>query len=158
MVVLSTINGQRGIINMKRQQKYPETTTFHYYNANPYNRKGDDCVIRALCTAMNQTWEETLQGLVEVSLKTGFVPTDKKCYEKYLEQNGWRKQTQPHHTDGTKYTGKDFCRMIQRGLMEDNIIAHIGGHHIVAIMDGKVNDILDSTDKCIGNYWIKESI
>ena len=34
-------------------------------------------------------------------------------------------------------------------------IAHIGGHHIIAIVDKKVNDTWDSTDGCIGNYWTK---
>lgn len=34
-----------------------------------------------------------------------------------------------------------------------NIIAHIGGNHIVAIVNHKVYDIWDSTDYCIGNFW-----
>ena len=38
-----------------------------------------------------------------------------------------------------------------------HIIANIGGHHIVAILDGKVHDIWDSTYKCIGNVWVKVS-
>lgn len=37
---------------MKRQEKYPETRTFHFHNANPKNRITGDCVTRALCTAL----------------------------------------------------------------------------------------------------------
>lgn len=32
---------------MKRQDKFPDTTTFHYHNANPHNRITGDCVTRA---------------------------------------------------------------------------------------------------------------
>lgn len=44
---------------MTRQKKYPDTSTFHYYNANPKNKVDDDCVIRAICTALNQSWAQT---------------------------------------------------------------------------------------------------
>ena len=37
--------------------KIPENTpSFTYYNANPKNRKTDDCVVRALCTALKQDY------------------------------------------------------------------------------------------------------
>ena len=138
---------------MKRQQKYPETSAFHYYNANPHNRFGGDCVVRALCTAMNQTWEQTVRELTELGIKYGYLLNDDKCYAKYLEQKGWVKHKQPRMWDNTKLTGKDFCSIVDKSKP---VIAHIGGHHIVAIVNGQVNDIWDSTDGCIGNYWIKE--
>jgi hypothetical protein len=34
------------------------------------------------------------------------------------------------------------------------MIANIGGHHIVAIIEGQINDIWDSSDGCIGNVWV----
>lgn len=135
---------------MRREQKYPDTSTFRFYNANPKNRAGGDCVIRAICTALNQSWEKTVRELTEVGIKHGYVLNDKKTYEKYLESKGWVKHKQPKKTDGTKFTGKEFCRRISP---DEKYIAHIGGHHIVAIINGKVYDIWDSTDGCIGNYW-----
>ena len=57
---------------------------------------------------------------------------------------------QPRKSDNTKYIGKEFCKMFK-----GTCVANIGGHHIVCIKDGKVHDIWDSTDGCIGNYWIK---
>ena len=144
---------------MTRQEKYPETSTFHYYNANPHNRKSDDCVIRAICTALGQSWEQTVRDLTEVGIKYGYVVNDKHTYEKYLTNKGWIKHSQPRKADNTKYTGKEWCKKIQIWATKDaparRCIAHIGGHHIVAIMDGKVNDIWDSTNGCIGNYWTK---
>lgn len=136
---------------MTRQNKYPETSSFHYYNANPKNRLGGDCVVRAISTALNQSWETTVRELTEVGIKYGYVLNDKNTYEKYLKEKGWVKCKQPRKSDNTKFTGKEFCK----GL-KNTVIAHIGGHHIVAIVDGKINDIWDSSDGCIGNYWTKE--
>lgn len=137
---------------MRREQKYPNTSTFQFYNANPKNRAGGDCVVRAICTALNQSWEQTVRELTEVGIKHGYVLNDKKTYEKYLESKGWTKHKQPKKPDGTKYTGKEFC---ERARTYENYIAHIGGHHMVAIINAKVYDIWDSTDGCIGNYWTK---
>ena len=137
---------------MKRQEKYPNTDTFTYFNANPHNRKGGDCVVRAIATTLEQSWETTVQELTLIGIKYGYVLNDKSCYEKYLASKGWIKHPQPRKYDNTKYTGKEFCK---KRLVADRCIAHIGGHHLVAIVDSKVLDIWDSTEGCIGNYWTK---
>lgn len=137
---------------MKREEKYPDTRSFHFYNANPKGRTGGDCVVRALCTAMNQPWDVTVRELTELGIELGYVLNDKHTYEKYLTRKGWTKHKQPKKSDNTKYTGKEFTRIIDKKV---NYIARIGGHHIVAIMNGRVNDIWNSTDGCIGNYWTK---
>ena len=137
---------------MKRQERFPDTPTFHWYNANPHNKLSDDCVVRAICTALSQSWEQTVRELTEIGIKYGYMCDDVKCYEKYLAQKGWIKHKQPKKADGTKYTGKEFCMNCSTNK---NYIAHIGGHHIVAIIEGQVWDIWNSTGGCIGNYWTK---
>lgn len=139
---------------MKRQEKYQDTSTFHYFNANPKNKVGGDCVIRAICTALNQSWEQTVMELTEVGIKYGYVANDLHTIKRYLKNKGWIMQKQPRKADNTKYTGKEFCK--EYGSHYQNIIANIGAHHIVAIVNGKLNDIWDSTNGCIGNYWIQE--
>lgn len=150
---------------MNRQQKYPDTSTFHFYNANPKNKFGDDCVIRTIATALGQSWEQTVRELTEVGIKYGYVLNDKHTYDRYLKQKGWIKHKQPRKDDNTKYTGQEFCNLLQgkdnikynldilRLQTKGNIIAHIGGNHIVAIVNHKVYDTWNSTDGCIGNYW-----
>ena len=145
---------------MNRQSKYPDTKTFHYYNANPKNRITTDCVIRALSTAMDKDYNEVVMELAEMQCKTGYDDGDTKLIDKYLQSKGWVKNKQPRKEDGTKYTGKEWCLEMQEDYdwiigKKKNVIANIGGHHIVAIVDGQVWDIWDSTDKCIGNYWTK---
>lgn len=146
----------------KRQEKYPETRTFHYYNANPKNRITGDCVFRAFALAMEQDYNTTVMEMAELMCKTGYAMNDTKGEEKYLELKGWIKYPQPRKADGTKYTGKEWCKYLQEdiiwggnGELSKRVIAHIGGNHTVAIIDGKVNDIWDSTDGCVGNYWVK---
>jgi len=134
----------------RRIDKYPDTETFTYYNANPKGRITGDCVCRAICTALGQTWEETLMEMAEMACQTGYEPTDPKGFDLYLKSKGWKKMKQPRKADNTKYTGGEFCKTIK-----GTCIANIGGHHTVCIKDGKVYDIWDSTHKTIGNYWIK---
>ena len=77
---------------MTRQERYPETSTFHYYNANPKNRITTDCVIRAICTAHDQDYNHTVMELAEMQCKTGYDSGDAKLYDKYLQSKGWAKQ------------------------------------------------------------------
>lgn len=139
---------------MKLQDKYPDTSTFHFYNANPKKRITGDCVFRAFSLAMQQDYNETVMEMAELMCKTGYALNDTKGEHKYLEMKGWVKHKQPRKPDGTKYTGKEFCKLLAKKNVR--YVAHIGGKHMVAIIDGKVNDIWDSTDGCIGNYWTKE--
>lgn len=137
---------------LNRKKKYPDTSTFHWYNANPKGKITGDCVIRALCTAMEKPYEDVYRELLESALSTGYSIASKENYDRYLKANGWTKHKQPRKEDNTRYTGTEFC---ERARTYERYIAKIGCHHIVAIVDGKVNDIWDSTYKCIGNYWTK---
>lgn len=127
-----------------------DTEYFQYKNLNPKNRKTDDCVVRAISEASGLTYEQVLMDLVDIQIKTGYAITDVRCYEKYLQSNGWVKHMQPRKSDNTKYTGKQFLRKFG-----DLCIANIGGHHCTCIKNGKIIDIWDCSDGCIGNYWTK---
>ena len=132
--------------------KIPEdTSTFRYYNANPKNKHTTDCVVRAICTELNQSYEQTAKELTDLWLKTGNHISDVKCYGKYLESKGYIKNKQPRKTNNRKYTGTEFVQ-----VFKDVCVAHIGGHHMVCIKDGKVLDTWNSTRGSIGNYWTKQ--
>lgn len=132
--------------------KIPQnTSTFTFYNANPRGKKTSDCVVRAICTALNEDYDTIARELLEFWLMTGYHMSDVKCFGKYLESKGWIKQKQPRKSDNTKFTGGEFAKHF-RGTC----IANIGGHHIVCIVNGKILDIWDSSKGCIGNYWIKD--
>lgn len=152
---------------MKR--KIPnDTYYFSYVNANPKNKKTGDCVIRALAVAMNKTWDEILTYLYQYAMKYKQMLNDDILYKKYLKDQGWIMLKQPRKHDNTKYTGREFCEELQEGTIFEidgyevaewnNVIAHIGGHHVVAIIDGKIVDTWNSANGCIGNIWIKNNL
>lgn len=130
-----------------------ETSVFHFYNANPKNNRTGDCVIRAMSLFLNKSWEEVFTELCEFALEQKLMPDDPKCYKKYLKHLGYDMNKQPRHSTGTKFTGKEFCE----NFADYNkvYLTHIGGHHIVCIINNRINDIWDSSDGCIGNYWVK---
>lgn len=138
---------------MTRQEKYPETRTFHYYNANPKNRITGDCRIRAIAVACEVPYNKVVMDLAKIQCDTGYDQCTNQGIDILMKQYGWTKHKQPRKADNTKYTGKEFClKMAKKNV---RYVANIGGHHIVAIINGKVNDIWDSTGGCIGNYWTK---
>lgn len=143
---------------MTRQQKYPDTATFHYHNANPKNRYTTDCVIRAISTALEIPYNQVVMEMAEFQCKTGYAMSDSTGIDKYLQSKGWVKHPQPRQWDNTKFTGEFWCRELWQHYRTPKylrIVANIGGGHTVAIIGYKVWDTWDSTDGCIGNYWTK---
>ena len=138
---------------MRRQDKYPDTEVFHYFNANPKNRITTDCVVRAICLATQKSYATVVMDLAKLQCETGYDDCDKPLIDRYLQMHGFLKQKQPKKPNGKKYTGGEFCKKV--ATKSGRYVANIGGHHVVAIVDRKVNDIWDSTDGCIGNYWVK---
>lgn len=154
-------------MNEKRAKKYPDTKTFHFYNANPKGKMTTDCVIRAISTALKQSYEQTIIEMAKMTVDTGLMLNENKCIDKYLQSKGWIKCKQPKKLDGTKYTGKEFCQTLthpiyseelhltDRSFEINNLIANIGGHHIVAIMSGQIWDTWNSENGSIGIVWVK---
>ena len=136
---------------MTREEKYPNTNTFKFFNNNPKNKITSDCVIRAIALAEDKAWQTVLQELADLSIKTGLMINDVKLFEKYLEENNWKKNKQMKKVNNTKYSGNEFCKM----FATQTIIANIGTHHTTCIKNGKVHDIWDCTSGAIGNYWTK---
>lgn len=150
------------------RRKIPnDTATFTFYDANPKGKKTGDCVVRAISAVTDKPWDEVLDGLTAIAHKYKEMPNDRKCYSKYLESLGFTKCKQPRfymYSDDSycKYTGSEFCELLNdEGIHGRKIFAHIGGHHVCAILENDfgeytVHDTWDSTYYTIGNYWIKE--
>lgn len=138
----------------RRQDKYPDTECFHFYNANPKNKITGDCVTRALCTALGLPYNQTVMEQAEVQCKTGYDNATSQGMDYYLKDKKWVKRPQPRKSDNTKYTGAEFCAFLKRTHGPKRIIANIGGHHTIAIINYVIQDIWNSSYKTIGNYWI----
>lgn len=142
---------------MRRQDRYPDTSVFHFHNENPKNRFTTDCNIRAISTACNIPYNEVVMQFAQLQCTTGYDASSPEAIDRLLKQLGWVKQRQPRKPNNRKYTGKEFCQLIQRLGLTQTIIANIGGCHIAAIVNGRIYDIWDSSCRCIGNYWVREN-
>ena len=89
-----------------------DTQYYHFFNKNPKDRRTTDCVVRALATALNQSWEQTYRDLFEIGMKSCRPPEDSWVIDKYLESKGCIKINQPKQKDCTKFTGEEICNLI----------------------------------------------
>lgn len=139
-----------------------DTERFAFENANPKGKRTGDCVVRALSVAMRKSWDDVLDLLVEEAHRRKHSPLSKECYSKVLEAHGFVKQKQPRKWDNTKMLGSEFCEWLENEYMPSaDIVAHVGGHHIVAVRwfygwGFKIVDTWDSSNHgCVGNWWVR---
>ena len=123
---------------------------FVQYNANPKKKKTADCVIRATCTGLKESWEDTYKGMLEVALDTYQAISYKKNFEIYLKRKGYEKQSMPRHKDNSRYTVKEFIDELAKpkGIYVISI-----ANHLTLVINKKLIDIWDCSRKSVGNYW-----
>lgn len=137
---------------MSKKKSQTEIQSYHYYNCNILRRLTDDCVIRAICSATGDSWEETLRQLTEYSIKTGYMVNTPECYGKYLKDCGYIKCKQPVHIDNTKVKFNEFTQ-----VFNGHAIAHCGKGHVTYVADNSTWDIWDVSNEVVGNYWVHHS-
>lgn len=122
---------------------------FVNYNSNPANKFVGDCVVRALCVAFNDSWENIYADLTMVGRYLYDMPNSNQVWSEYLMMNGFvygsLRDTCPYC-----YTIKDFCKDNPNGVY---VVAT--GTHVVAIVDGDYYDTADSGNE-IPIYYFKK--
>lgn len=150
---------------LTREEKYPNTDTFFYYNANPKGRITGDCRIRAISVACEVPYNQVVRDLCEIQCETGYDQCENQGISLLMKRYGWEKHNQPRKADRTKYTGAEFCKWLDEYWNGGNVFCHLGGRHDVCIKrvkhwDGKLHykvvDIWNSTGGCVGNWWTKD--
>ena len=142
---------------MKKELRMKNTEYYTYYNANPKNKLGGDCVIRAIALATGQSWEQTVRELTELGIKHGLVCNDQKLYPKYLESKGFIQAKEPRDVCNRKMLVKEWMKEeeIYPGNHKSIIVANVGSHHVTCIIDGTVHDIWNSSTQTMHKYWWK---
>jgi|TARA_R100000081_G_scaffold15728_1_gene6535 hypothetical protein len=103
-------------------------------------KRTDNCVIRAIAHATQQSYKKVWKEMLDISSETGYFPNDLKVSVKYIEKYGFKE---------IKY-GKSNVRMNELGHIWSKIrknqwaILYIR-RHWVAIKDNVVYDVWDST-------------
>ena len=141
---------------MKREEKYPNTIYFTFKNVNPKNKFGSDCVVRAIAEATGQSWETTIREMTELGIKKGLVLNDASLYPLYLKEKGFSEIKEPRKHDNTKMSVKEWLGSRDGWLWHSyKVVANVGSHHVVAIMNNKVIDTWDSTNQTMHKFWVK---
>lgn len=115
--------------------------SYNFYNPNPYNKLVGDCVIRAICKALNKDWDDTYISIMLKAFEIKDMPSANYVWSSYLIDNGFKKYTIPD-TCPDCYSIKDFCRDYTVGTY---ILAT--GTHVVTAIDGDYFDTWDSGDE-----------
>lgn len=117
---------------------------YRSYNANPIAQRVGDCTIRAISTALGQSWEETYLGVCVQGLMLHDMPSANHVWGDYLESKGYERFIVPLRG----LTVKDFCKRNPKGTY----ILAISGH-VVACIDGDYYDTWDSGSEIVVYYW-----
>lgn len=118
-----------------------------YYNANPDDKYVMDCVIRAIATVFNTTWDAVALDLTKIQLVKHNLQNSDEVWGEYLAINGFRRgfipDTCPHC-----YTLKQFCIDHPKGVYVVGT-----GEHVIAVINGDYYDTMDTGDSVIRYYW-----
>lgn len=141
----------------------PDHEAFHYLQKNPKERIGD-CVIRAFAAVLDISWNEAMDRIASASGNENTTVNTATVYHQLLKQEGFSRRS-PMHMNGKKLTGKEFCRELDKVLLNgERVFAYVGRNHVAAVLPFaehgtthyKIVDSWDSSDRLIGDYWIKE--
>lgn len=116
-------------------------------NPNPAGNDVPDCVIRAICIALDLPWEQVHWELSVLSARYYSVTCDDNLWGRYLYYFGFRPFLMPEYCPEC-VTVRDFCRIFPRGTY---IIGT--GSHAVAVIDGNYYDSWDSGNEVPSFFW-----
>lgn len=120
---------------------------FTYYNPNPKQKRVGDCVIRAICKATDQSWDDVYTQLCLQGLKMSDMPSSNPVWGSYLKQKGFLQVTIPN-TCPDCYTVEDFCKEHPQGVYVLGT-----GTHAVCVADGCIWDAWDSSQEIPVYYF-----
>ena len=116
-------------------------------NPNPAKKEVPDCVIRAICIALNKPWLEVSDELYEVARKDYSVTLDDNVWGHYLFNLGFKPFLLPQECPRC-VTIDAFTKMYPKGTY---IIGT--GFHAVAVIDGNYYDSWDSGNTVPSFFW-----
>ena len=116
-------------------------------NPNPCRKHVPDCVIRAVCVALNISWYQAYDELCLVGREDCNMPSADTVWGHYLKMRGFVPFTLPKSCPECT-TIREFCRLYPKGTY---IIGT--GSHAVAVIDGDYFDSWDSGDESPSFFW-----
>lgn len=120
---------------------------FREFNPNPKQKRVGDCVIRAICAAIDREWDVVYCALLTEGFKLKDMPSANDVWGTFLYDQGFVRGTLENICPSC-YTVKDFCDEFDEGTY---ILAL--PTHIVTVKNGDYYDTWDSGDEKPIYYW-----
>ena len=120
------------------------------FNSNPYGIRVGDCSVRAICKALDETWEKSYSRISLEGFLMGDMPSSDAVWGNVLRRNGFERRAIPN-TCPECYTAEDFCKDNPKGVF----VLAFGGH-VATVVDGDLYDSWDSR-KEIPIYYYAEA-
>lgn len=159
----SPVKRKTRIPQAKKPRTHPaDHECFQFCQKNQKESTGD-CVIRAIASACDFSWEETIDRLAGGTHYISTTVNSPNIYESYLKQIGFERRPAMLQ-NGKKLNGSEFCKELDKVLrLGETVFANVGRSHVAAVLPFKENgvthykivDSWDSTSRKIGEYWIK---
>lgn len=91
---------------------------YRYYQPNDKDTKDNhsDCVIRALTKVLNKEWLATFDDLLPYARDMQCMPSERKCYEEYLFDNGFAYQGISNRKDLNDQQLKALQKIINKAI------------------------------------------
>ena len=123
---------------------------YEFFNPNPFNKSVGDCVIRAICKAMDKSWNEVFIELFTFAYNLKDMPSSNFVWGKYLQSKGYKKYLIPDICPDC-YTINDFAVNSPHGTF---IVGT--GTHVTCIIDGIIYDSWNCGSETPIYYFVKE--
>lgn len=119
---------------------------YKFYNANPKNEITNDCVIRAISTALDINYYDILELLYENSNYFNCDMLVRQCYEKMLYDEFGLVMF-----DGINRTVEEIADYFS----DYKVIMRTEGH-LTCSKFGDIYDIWDTSDEIVDVFWLVE--
>ena len=122
-----------------------------FFNPNPSKTLfSGDCVVRAICKALDAPWEEVFQDLCFLGLSIKRMPNDHDCYRTFLFNAGYSHAGISTRKGSKRPTVESFAATHQTGTYILEV-----AHHLVTVQNGMFYDTYDCGQRCLYGYWYK---
>lgn len=125
-------------------------SNYIFYNPSPNGARIGDCVIRAICKALDQTWEHIYVALCVQGFAMHDLPNADSVWGEYLRSQGFQRQIIPNVCPEC-YTVKDFAMDHPKGTYVLGT-----GSHAVTVQDGDIYDSWNSSNEIPIFYYTRE--
>lgn len=118
---------------------------YKYYNANEGGKFVNDCVVRSIATAENQTWSDTYDDLSRIAKNNNILLDDVNFVEPLLDYR--YKRVYPEHCNAVI----PVAEFIDRYPKGTYLITMSG--HITVVIDGVLYDTFDCRNRLLLDAW-----